>query len=619
MILKKQRSKRAECLLQHLKRHDCFLFLLILASFLFVPQDVFAGNDVLHVSWERTEDLIAPYMSVLEDPDGSLAWRDVQNAEYESRFIPVHTAGLNFGMSESVFWLRFRMVTALGERGTVSINRVFTPGAGFPGRLRWSLYDGPTGSLIADNQFASHGNDMVEMRITPGGRHYYLKIRSDTALILRPRLQTWYACLAQNRIAAIGFGLFFGIIGAVAVYNLLLFFSFSDRSYLWYVIHLVCVLFYFLGINGLTGQYFIKGNPDFVGMLNRTFLGGMAASMTLLTRSFLMTRILAPGIDRAFVVFFWMTCLLIGLNVLVSARFVNVLLSLLGIVIPLMMALASWQSMTSGFKPARLYMAAWCVFIVGALSFALTASGTVPFTLPGFYAFQAGCAVAAVLLSFALGNRIQSLQSEQAKLRKKEKDLRRLATIDPLTGAANRRAFMAEGTAALDRARVSGLPLSLLMMDVDHFKTVNDTYGHSAGDLVLKSLVRVCAGILRETDIFGRLGGEEFGVILPDTDAGAAAAIGERLRQALAGTSVTSGKDTISVTMSIGLAVFSPSSDDRKPDTLERIIIRSDAALYRAKQLGRNCLVADGTTDDQETASVAKQALPPGKTPSVKG
>ena len=217
-----------------------------------------------------------------------------------------------------------------------------------------------------------------------------------------------------RRYEHLGFGLFFGIIGAVAVYNLLLYFSFNDLSYLWYVIHLVCVILYFMGINGLTGQYVIKGNSDLVGLLNRSFLGGMAASMALLTRSFLMTRILAPRIDRMFLALCGLTCILIVLNTVVAARFVNTLLSLLGIVIPVMMVLASWRSKSLGFKPARLYMVAWGIFVIGAMSFALTASGTISFSLPGFYAFQGGCAVAAVLLSFALGNRIQALRTEQA-------------------------------------------------------------------------------------------------------------------------------------------------------------------------------------------------------------
>ena len=116
------------------------------------------------------------------------------------------------------------------------------------------------------------------------------------------------------------------------------------------------------------------------------------------------------------------------------------------------------------------------------------------------------------------------------------------------------------------------------MMDVDNFKDVNDTYGHAAGDEVLKTLVAHSIDILRGTDLFGRVGGEEFAVILPETDAETALWVGERMREELARVRVDAGDAQISFTVSIGLAVL-----ESRKETLETIISRADAALYRSQ------------------------------------
>lgn len=555
-----------------------------LASVLALPAAVTGKERVLHMSRGGATFPVAPWIEALEDPAGELAWQDVQGAPYDGEFTEINSRSLNFGLTRSVFWLRFRIATDPG--GTLSFDRVFDPGVAFPGRVEWALYDGPTGGMIASARDRTDGQELVGMTVTPASRHYYLRIHSDTGLILAPRFYTWHACLEKNRLTAIGFGFFFGIVAAVAVYNLFLFFSFNDPSYLWYVVHLFFSILYFMGINGLTGQYILSGNPDLVGMLNRSFLGGMIVSMALLTRSFLSTRIRTPRIDRIILILLGLALILIVLNFSVSARFVNALLSLMGIGVPFLMVLASYQTLSDGFKPAGLYMAAWACFVIGAVLFALIVSGVLTYSVPGFYAFQMGAAIAAVLLSLALGSRIRMLRTERASLKRKENELKRLAATDPLTGAANRRRFLKKGKAELLRGRQTGRSFSLLMIDVDHFKAVNDTHGHPVGDRVLKMLVTVGSGILRESDLFGRLGGEEFGVILPETDGQMASVIGERLRKKLARAVVNEGTAVIRITVSIGLAV-----DETADDTLETIMKRADAALYRAKKTGRNRLV----------------------------
>ncbi|QJB56930.1 diguanylate cyclase [Pseudodesulfovibrio sp. zrk46] len=172
---------------------------------------------------------------------------------------------------------------------------------------------------------------------------------------------------------------------------------------------------------------------------------------------------------------------------------------------------------------------------------------------------------------------------DETPTRQLEDDLRRMATTDPLTGANNRRSFMDRAGAEIARSHRYGSPVTMLTLDIDNFKDINDTYGHPAGDEVLKALVRTSLDTLRITDVFARMGGEEFSAILPETDMEAAKLSAERLRETLASTEVQVDDQIISYTVSIGISQI---QDDN--DTLSELMRRTDTALYRAKDLGRN-------------------------------
>lgn len=166
-------------------------------------------------------------------------------------------------------------------------------------------------------------------------------------------------------------------------------------------------------------------------------------------------------------------------------------------------------------------------------------------------------------------------------------ELERLAGTDSLTGLANRRFFLAQGERECSRAMRSGRPFALLMMDVDCFKSINDTYGHAAGDAILKAFVDAVASCLRPTDILARYGGEEFCVLLPDTGAPVAVAVAERIRRALRERALPWRDTLISVTVSIGVAEW---TTDVGSD-LACLVAMADEALYRAKQSGRDRVV----------------------------
>jgi hypothetical protein len=333
-------------------------------------------------------------------------------------------------------------------------------------------------------------------------------------LLLSPRLYTRGAFLKHAETNMLWYGSFSGVLIAVAVYNLFLFFSLNDRSYLWYVLHLVFAILYFLCINGITERYLLAGRFELIGVLSRSSLGFLVVFITLFTRSFLLSHVKATTTERAIQVLFVAAVAATLLNLVVPARTINTVLIIMGLVVPLSMSLAALVALNKGFKPARLFLLAYGLVFVGVLSFTLTAGGITPYNSLSFHGFQIGMALAAVLLSVALGHRIRTLNLERATLirdisrhKNVENKLIHLASTDHLTGADNRRRFLEKASRELTRAKCYQHPLSFLIMDVDNFKSVNDTYGHPVGDRVLKALVSKSLHILRETDSLGRMGG----------------------------------------------------------------------------------------------------------------
>lgn len=166
-----------------------------------------------------------------------------------------------------------------------------------------------------------------------------------------------------------------------------------------------------------------------------------------------------------------------------------------------------------------------------------------------------------------------------------ENQLRRMSEIDDMTGAYNRRKLLDELELRFREFLRYDTPTSLLMIDIDHFKAINDSHGHLTGDEVLRNMVSLCMSLLREPDLFSRFGGEEFVVLLPHTDLPQASETAERLRSAIARNVTRHNGREITITISVGVSCLKETDVN-----FESVIKRVDDALYVAKRAGRNCV-----------------------------
>lgn len=176
-----------------------------------------------------------------------------------------------------------------------------------------------------------------------------------------------------------------------------------------------------------------------------------------------------------------------------------------------------------------------------------------------------------------------ALKREIESRKQLEEELRRLATTDSLTGVYNRRRFMEIGEYEIVQMKRTQQPLTFMMLDLDRFKEVNDRYGHAAGDSVLCRFAQICLNSVRAADSVGRLGGEEFAIVLPETDSNEAYMVAQRIRRVVAANEFSSAaKAAFHLTVSIGVTEAKPE------ESLDQVLARADQALYAAKGSGRD-------------------------------
>lgn len=191
--------------------------------------------------------------------------------------------------------------------------------------------------------------------------------------------------------------------------------------------------------------------------------------------------------------------------------------------------------------------------------------------------------LAATMIHYAGVPAVMVAVNDITQRKQLESKLQQQANTDELTGIDNRRYFFDQAEQEMRRARRFNRELSVLMIDLDHFKKINDTLGHAVGDLVLQGVVKAIKDCLRNTDIVGRLGGEEFAAILPESGTEAAKEAATRMCQYIAKNPIVTEKATVPCTVSIGLAQM-----DARDHSIDQLLQRADEALYRAKHNGRN-------------------------------
>ncbi|MDZ4812489.1 MAG: diguanylate cyclase [Pseudomonadota bacterium] len=461
----------------------------------------------------------------------------------------------------------------------------------------------------------SHRHFNFALDIPKGqSRELLLRVDTESSMQVPLLLITETAFLGHNQHWQLGLGMYYGLIFGLLAYNLLLFLSTRDRSFLYYVLYAALFVTVQANINGLTYQYLWPNAPVWDDFALILFIPAALIAVLAFTRRFLDLRERAPAANRILV------ALMISMSVLlIAAPFIGYRLAIrletasvfLVAAVAIGSAISAWRSR---LQAAKYYLLAWTMMLIGIVVYAAVSFGLLPKNIFTEYGILFGSAAEMVLLSFALAFRINELQRENhqlhaenaermelrvnqrtnelnealGELQSANRRLREYSQRDGLTGAHNRYFLDEELERALKIAHERGEPLSLLMVDIDHFKLINDRYGHLAGDSCLCAVASKLRSCIRETDDFvARFGGEEFVVLLPGADRRTANARAELLRKEIEAMRVSHAEQKLAVTVSIG---FTTQPRNRLGHARE-LLQQADRALYVAKEQGRNRVV----------------------------
>ncbi len=422
------------------------------------------------------------------------------------------------------------------------------------------LPEGLTASDIFYARVEGHGRGSEELRFSAAALAPALEVGTEHARMI---------------------ALTFGALMVMGLASLLLWFVLSDRLFILYAALISLQALY---ITYFTGQGFDWPFLSIALPLTAyawnvpAALSGAAAALFI--REIADLRLYSPRVHRVFgwlaitfvVLAFSNLAQVVGLGALVAM--IGNLIFLGAAIFTLIVAFLSWRR---GNNASGWFLIAWGLLEAFTIATAIRLlAGDADDSWLLFYGLPVSMISASVLIALGVADRVrgQRLALTEAERR---------AQTDPLTGVLNRRALIERLDLACTRARARGLPIGLLFIDLDHFKEINDSYGHPAGDACLAAVIAPIQAELRQSDVIGRYGGEEFVVILSSASSASAHAIAERIRERVADVRVEGFGLPIHVTCSIGVAAS---------DTLgvwgEHLIARADAAVYAAKRAGRN-------------------------------
>lgn len=598
---------------------------------------------------------------LFERPDESLTAAQVVAPENAGRWKTHRGRKINVSRQLGPVWVRFsvRNDAAPGTAWWLGIESPLLEQvdlhARHPASGRWDAVHRAAAGVTDDSKPLKDPAFVFALDL-PGGetREYVLRVASDAALYVP--LVVWEAKeFQQHRFdMAVLMGVLFGMLGVMFLYNAALAVFARSPMYAIYSVYLLSVLLYELSVTGY-GALYLWGQSDW--WLQHAYEVTATASFLTACIFFRLFLDLRHGLRHLRIinnalVGFW-TLALLGAafrpSLLLSAMMAA--MALVGTVLAIY---SSIVLVYQGNRDARYFALAWFAIAIGTVFNVLTLVGAIEGNWITLNAQHVGFVVEIVLLSLALADRIRRDResreaaqrealdlTERVRLEREEKiqaqehaialqaranetleqrvrertvqlqqtlsdleaanvELGRLSTTDPLTGAHNRRYFDDVLAKEVERSQRTHTPLALAMVDIDHFKRVNDTLGHVAGDECLRLVAAALRRTVgRATDLVARFGGEEFALVLPGTAAEQALEVAERVRSAIEALVFEHGGQRTLVTVSLGVVA----KVTQPGQSVESFIAEADAALYAAKAAGRNRVVLAGVAPGLSAAS----------------
>lgn len=692
----------------------------------------------------RMETEMQGSLVIMEDKEQQLTLQQAADPGKDAEYIPYLTSGLASTMSESAYWVRLPLYNDRTEQREIllelskpQLSHVTLYVLDQNRRLLSELTTGS--SLPFYERNVNHRNFLFKVTLpAEQGRYLYLRVQTDTYLQLPVKLWEEGSFLHKEQMANFAFGIYYGIMVGMALYNLFLFITIRDKAYLFYVLFILSFALMQAVWDGLAYQFLWPGSPDWELKANPVFIILTGLFACAFSKSFLSVSAYSRIMSRIINGFMILTALMLPLFVILTPAQCTKL-AVNCVLASLLLCLSMIGVVRFRIRSVIFYCFAWFLLFAGGSLNLLAAYKVLPLNFLTLYGVRFGSAGETLLLSVALADRFNRIRQEKVaeqkqgillkklhvmtqnltsthdldslliytldslsqitncengvilihnqddsavtvkaaignglpegyspqaglehpvlsgfleekhpvfyfgkgsippfvgegivscislplfyrerhlglillyssqtiRLSDNERDIlssfagqvgisienarlfseiNRMAQTDGLTGIYNRTHFLQLAEVRLAEARLNGCPLSLVMADIDHFKRINDRYGHLAGDHVIIHTTRMLSQLIKPTGMIGRYGGEEFIMLLPGIPGDQALLLAEKMRESISDVLISAGGDTaIHCTLSLGV-----SSLDAETASLTELIEMADQGLYRAKETGRN-------------------------------
>jgi len=590
-----------------------FFTLLIVLSFCFPCISLSQDSDVAQFGSADGKLSLSPFLAISVDPGKSLTIDDVIKPEFANSFVASSATGISFGFSESVHWVRFSV------HQTADMSDSLLLELAFPLIDNVSMYipDGLGGfserhsgdAHLFSTRDVKYRNIMFRIPSHGGEtRTYYMRMQTEGSMQVPLILWTSDAFIEYMDSSNLLVGAHFGVMLLLMLVGLVSYLNIRENVFLFYSLYLLSYILFQSSLLGLSYQFLWPNSPEFTSRLTSAFVGSVIVAGLLFSGSFLQVW----GDKHPRIKWLFYVLMLCGFTSTMMTLFGDFALAvrlavISGVFLAPTVIIAIWSALAIGYRPARYFLVAWCLFLFGVFVVCLLFLGFLPHTFLTTHAMQIGSSLEVLLLGYALMDRIGLLREDKDKARKqannyliqlnenleslvaertqelskRNRELKKLSVRDSMTGLLNHKASIEYLQKMQKVAHRYKHDLSVIMLDIDHFKRINDTYGHAIGDLVLILVSEVVAGTLRESDGCGRYGGEEFIVILSETNAKDAWQLAERMRRNVEALHIEE-IDGTSLSVSLGISIFDPS------DPEVNLMSKADKALYKAKNNGRN-------------------------------
>lgn len=547
-------------------------------------------------------------------------WTIEQILSLQTGWIPNGETAFNMGYQRSPWWLHVTLTNPASEPAQRLLE------VGYAALDHVDIYVVENGAVRTEFQLGDklpysrrpmdHRFFLVPVTFAPGQTlDIYLRVQSSGALQVPLTLWEYSRFHSADFVSTVVQGIYFGGILTIALYNLLIFFVLGDRNYLFYVLFMTSTMMAMAAQQGFAFRFLWPNATHWNDQAIIFFTSCTGLFAILFTLRFLRVKQFAPLVARLLQLGI-VTSFITMVMVFVLDYQANAKLTLINLIIVVTLAVVTGIiAFVRRVPSARIYLLAWTILLVGAAVVSMSRLGWVPANAVTEYSAQIGSLLEGILLSLALANRINTerrlrflaqaealqasqlanaelearVQSRTAELEQLNQRLQQLSETDQLTGLANRRFLEQRLQQEWARAQRSGDAVAFLLIDVDHFKQVNDRYGHPVGDQCLKQVAEVLSSGLRvASDVAARYGGEEFSLLLPQTDISGAQVVAERIRQQVEACELDANGAPFKVTISVGVCAANPGVNN----TIAQLIKQADDALYQSKQSGRNRVTA---------------------------